>query len=89
MQNNYSRNNLPNLKDTAYMINLNDYRSIGTHWVAQYVNAKTLTYFDSFEVEHIPREIKKFIANKYIICGKCRNKVKNLGRKIQMKQEII
>ena len=26
-----------------------------------------LTYFDSFGVEHIPKEIKKFIGNKNII----------------------
>ena len=38
------------------MINLNDYKSIGTHWIALYVNAKTVTYFDSFGVEHIPKE---------------------------------
>ena len=25
------------------------------------------TYFDSFEVEHIPKQIKKFIENKNII----------------------
>ena len=29
-----------------------------------YVNNKTATYFDSFGVEDIPREIKKFIARK-------------------------
>ena len=27
------------------------------------------TYFDSFGVEHIPREIKKFIGNKNIIAN--------------------
>ena len=26
-----------------------------------------ITYFDSFEVEYIPKEIKKFIADKNII----------------------
>ena len=41
------------------MINLNDYKSVGTHWIALYVNTKTVTYFDSFGVEHIPTEIKK------------------------------
>ena len=67
MWNSYSRNNLPHLKDAAYMINFNDYKSIGTHWIALEVNAKTVTYLDSFGVEHIPEEIKKFIANKNII----------------------
>ena len=29
----YSRNNLPKIKDGAYIINLNEYRSAGTHWI--------------------------------------------------------
>ena len=29
-----------------------------------YVNNKTITYFDSFGVEHIPKEIIKFIRSK-------------------------
>ena len=37
------------------------------HWVALYVNNKTITYFYSFGVEHIPKEIMKFIGNKNII----------------------
>ena len=32
-----------------------------------YVNTKNVTYFDSFGVEHIPKEIRKFIRNKNII----------------------
>ena len=32
-----------------------------------YLNNKTVTYFDSFGVEHIPKEITKFIARKKII----------------------
>ena len=31
-----------------------------------YVNGDIMTYFDSFGVEHIPKEIKKFIGNKNI-----------------------
>ena len=31
-----------------------------------YVNAENVTYFDSFEVEFILKEIRKFIGNKYI-----------------------
>ena len=48
----YSRNNLPKIKDGAYVINLDEYKSIGTHWMALYVNAENVTYFHSFEVEH-------------------------------------
>ena len=28
-----------------------------------YLNNNSVTYFDSFEVEHIPKEIKTFISN--------------------------
>ena len=49
------------------MINLDEYCNMGTHWIALYVNNKSATYFDSFGVEHIPKEIKKFIGNKNII----------------------
>ena len=67
----FSRDNLPNnIKKGAYVISLDEYHDIGTHWVALYVNNKTVTYFDSFGVEHIPKEIMKFVArkkkNKYI-----------------------
>ena len=76
----FSRDNLPNnnnkkkkkkkeknIKNGVYLIILDEYRNIGTHWVALYVNNKTIIYFDSFGVEHIPKEIMKFIGNKNII----------------------
>ena len=64
----YSRDNLHDkIKDGAYVINLDQYSDIGTHWIALYVNTKTVTYFYRFEVEHIPKEIKNFINNKNII----------------------
>ena len=63
----YSRDNLPNkIKDGAYVINFDEYSDIGTHWVASYVNNNDITYFDSFGIEHIPKEIIKFISNKNI-----------------------
>ena len=72
----YSRNNLPRTKDGEYIINLGEYKSIGTLWIALYVNANNIVYFDSFAVEHIPKEIKKFIKTiyykfiKFIYCNK-------------------
>ena len=59
----FSRDNLPNnnIRNGAYVINLDEYHDIGTHWVALYVNNKIVTYFDSFGVEHIPKEIMNFI----------------------------
>ena len=47
-------------------MNLDDFSDIGTHWVALHVNNNAVTYFDSFGVEHIPKEIKTFINNKNI-----------------------
>ena len=61
----YSRDNLTEIKDGTYVINLDEYSDIGTHWVALYVN-NNVTYFDSFGVEHIRKEIKAFINNKNI-----------------------
>ena len=62
----FSRDKLPKIKDGAYIINLDEYSDIGTHWVALHVNNNDVTYFNSFGVEHIPKEIKKFIKNKNI-----------------------
>ena len=62
----YSRDNLTEIKDGAYVINLDEYFDIGTHWVALYIHNNDVTYFDSFAVEHIPKEIKRFINNKNI-----------------------
>ena len=61
----YSRDNLTEIKDGACVINLDENSDIGTHWVALYVHNYVL-YFNSFGVEHIPKEIKEFIDNKNI-----------------------
>ena len=37
-----------------------------TIWITLYVNAENLTYFDSFGVGRIPKEIRKIIGNKNI-----------------------
>ena len=63
----YSRNNLPKIKDSAYIINFDEYESTGTYWIALYVNAENVTYFDSFGVELIPEEIIKLIGDKKIL----------------------
>ena len=58
----YSRDNLPKIKDGAYVINIYEYSDIGTHWVALCINnSNNITCFDSFGVEHIPKEINAFI----------------------------
>ena len=63
----YSRNNLSKIKDREYMINLDEYESIETYWIVLYINPKNVTYFVSFGVEHIPKDIRKFFGNKNII----------------------
>ena len=57
----YYRDNLPKIKNEAYIVNLDEYSDIGTHWVALYANNDDVTYFDSFGVERIPKEIKAFV----------------------------
>ena len=47
----YSRNNLPKIKDGAYIINLDEYKSIGTHWISLYMNVENVTHFDIFGAE--------------------------------------
>ena len=62
----YSRDNLSKIWDEAYVINLDEYSDIGIHWIALYVLNNDVTYFNSFGVEHIPKEIKAFTGNKNI-----------------------
>ena len=51
----FRRDNLLNIiKNGAYVVNLDGYHDIGTHWLTLYVCNKTTIYFDSFGVEHIP-----------------------------------
>ena len=66
-----SRNNLPKkkIKDGAYVINLDEYADVGTHWIALFCNRNEIIYFDSFGVEYVPEEIKEFIGNKNIIAN--------------------
>ena len=62
-----SRHNLPKIKDGAYIIHLDEIKLIETHWIALYVNGnnRRASYdaisFDSLGVEHIAKEIKRFI----------------------------
>ena len=71
----YPRNNLPNkIKRGAYVINLDEYENTGTHWVSLFVKPKYTVYFDSFGVEHIPKEINKFIRSKELRAKALRSK---------------
>ena len=52
----YSRNELlEKIKEGTYVINLNGYSDIGTHWIALYALNNNVIYFDSSEAEHISK----------------------------------
>ena len=60
----YSRNNLSKkIKKGAYVINLDEYENTGTYWITLFVETNEAIYFDSLGMEHIPKEINKFIKN--------------------------
>ena len=66
----YSRDNLPDkIKDGVYAINLDKYCDIGNHWIALYAVNNIATYFDSFGVEHIPKEIEIFINESIVVAN--------------------
>ena len=52
------------VQNGAYVINLDEYADVGTHWIALYVKNNEVMYCSSFGVEHVPKEIKKFIGYK-------------------------
>ena len=63
----FSRNNLPKkIKDGAYIINLDEYADVGTHWIALFCNKNEIAYFGNFGVEHTPKEIKAFIDRRFL-----------------------
>ena len=62
----YSRNKLSKIRNGTYITNLDEYESIGTHCAVLYFNAENVTDFDSFGVENIPKEIRKFNENEII-----------------------
>ena len=57
---------LKKIKDGAYIINLDEYANLGTHWIALFWNRNEIVYFDSFGVAYLPEEVKEFIGNKNI-----------------------
>ena len=61
----YSTDNWPKtVKNGAYVIKLDEYADVGTHWIALYVKDNEVIYFDSFGVEHVPKETEVFIGHK-------------------------
>ena len=54
----FSGNDLLKIKDGGYLRNLDEFKSIGIHWIAIYTSVNNILYLDSFGVENIPKEIK-------------------------------
>ena len=52
------------IKNGAFVTTLDEYANVGTHWIALYVKNNEVIYFDSFGVEHVSKEIKRFIGHK-------------------------
>ena len=52
------------IKDGAYVVNLDEYADVGTHWIALYLFDNDPIYFESYGAEHLPKEIRHFIRNK-------------------------
>lgn len=51
----FSSNNLRNVEDQRNVLNFEEQKLIGIHWIVMYVDGKNLTYFNSFGVKHIPK----------------------------------
>ena len=53
------------IKDEAYVINLDAYSDIGTHWIALYVLNNYVTYLeDSFAVNIFQKKLKHLLVIK-------------------------
>ena len=62
----FSRDNLlKKIKDGAYVINLDEHKDTGTHWVALFCKKNEIVYFDSFGVKK--KEIKKKLKSLLVI----------------------
>lgn len=53
----FSSNNLRNIEDERNVLNFEEQKLIGIHWIVLYVDGKNVTYFNSFGVKHIPKFI--------------------------------
>ena len=59
----YSRNNLPNkIKDGAYVINLDEHKDIGTHWIALFCKKKKLFILIVLELKIYQKKLKNLLV---------------------------
>ena len=57
---------------------MDEYENTGTHWVYLFVKPKYTVYFDSFGVEHIPKEINRFIRSEElgrVVCNEIKSNI--------------
>ena len=52
------------IKNGEYVINLDEYANVGTHWIALYVKNNEVIYYDSFGLEHVPKETVHYLGEK-------------------------
>ena len=71
----FSRDNLITIKDEAYVVNLDDKQSKGTHRVLLFIDRNTVVYFDSFGIDYIPQKVLSKIKDKAITQNIFRNKI--------------
>ena len=60
----YSRNNLFKIKYRGYLFNLDEYKLMGTHWIALYVNGDTVTYLIPSELNTFQEKLKHLYHRK-------------------------
>ena len=61
----FSRDNLPKkIKDGAYIINLDEYADVGTHWIALFCNRNEIVYFNSFGLNMFLKKLKNLLEIK-------------------------
>ena len=63
------------MKNGANVVNLNEYKPVGTHWIPLDNSGKQ---FASFDANHIPKEIKRFIGHSNIVANIFRIQVYDL-----------
>ena len=62
----YSKNNLPKINDRACVINLDEYKPMGTHYIVLYVSDNNVTYFHRFGVEHDQKKLENSLKIKML-----------------------
>ena len=61
----YSRNNLPKkIKDGTYVINLDEYADVGTHWIALFCNRNEVVCFDSLVLNMLLKKLNNLLEIK-------------------------